>query len=561
MSRWQGAVSTDWSNAANWQGNISPVESSSDVIIPTGAINYPTGSSSLDYTVGSSKFLIIEAGAKATFGMLTNNGTINLQSSATGIFSLSMSNYNGSGVANIGMYLTGGGGTNTWKWHYVAVPKNYIGDKTMFTNINPFDLQRYDDSKIPNVAGATDNNGWVFHDGWNGTDLTGPKFSDLDLNRGYSFYHANPFAIVNFTNLSSLETSIGSLPLQYSGTGKLDPTIYGWNLLGNSLTCSLDWNLVIPSDPGIRNSVYYTINYKIGSYVRNAPSGINGATKNIPPLQGFLVNTSKTGTSLDFSAAKQHSGQNRYKRGLDPSDGDSKGTSSDAPMIKLELNNSGNQDETVIWFNENATNGFDEDYDAPKLLPSSGDYDQVYSQVGTEKFGINGIALPAESVTIPIAVEILKSGSDYKIIASQMQGLEGYVVTLTDKMNSDFTIKLNNTSGYSFSSAAGTFADRFLLTISTAKSAVSDVIIPDKSFNVYVFDKELNVQLLNSTLDGKQGTINIYDLMGRKVLSQNNVEWTYGDLKKIQLGVPQGIYLVEIKTEIQRFVTKINVIR
>lgn len=555
LSRWMGTIGTDWNDAGNWQGNLSPVLTLSDVIIPSGATNYPIGSSSQDYTIGTGKYMIVEAGAKAKLGTLTNNGTLNLQSNATGIFSLNMSSYNGTGIANIGMYLTGGGGTNNWKWHYVTVPKDYIGDKTLFTNINPFDLMRYDESKIPNVAGATDNAGWMWHDGYAGT--TG--FSDLVTDRGYSFYHSNTSAVVNFTNLTSLQTSIGSLPLQYSGTGKLDPTLYGFNLLGNSLTCSLDWNLVTESDPIIRDAVYYTINYKIGSYVRNAPSGINGATNNIPPLQGFLVKTSKTGTSLDFSAAKLHSGQNRYKKGLDVTESESMSTSSVAPMIKLELNNSGNQDETIIWFNDNATRGFDEDYDATKLLPSGSDFDQIYSMDATEKFGINGISLPTESVSIPIAIETLKPGSNYKIISSQLQGLENYKVTLTDKMNSDFTFRMTNASGYSFSSAAGKFPDRFMLTISAAMTALPDIKETTKSFNVYVFNSELNVQLLNNELDGKQGTINIYDLVGRKVLSQDNIQWSYGDLRKIQMAVPQGIYIVEIQTEFQRFVSKINV--
>lgn len=557
-SRWKTtASSSDWNTTSNWFGGVPTSEY--NVIVPSGAANYPTGSSSQDYTIGSGKYMLLEPGAKVTFGSLTNNGTLNLQSSAAGIFSLDMNIYNGTGVANIGMYVTGGGGPTGYKWHYVAVPVNYIGDKSVFTSINQYDLMLYDDSQIPDAIGANDNDGWVWHDGWDGT----PGFSDLIVGKGYSFYHPNASAVVNFTDLTSLQTSVGSVPLQYSGDGKLDPTLYGFNLLGNSLTCGLDWNKVILSDPTIRKSIYYTVNFKIGMYVQNTPvgSGINGATKDIPPLQGFLVKTNATGTYLDFSGAKEHTGQQRYKKGSDLQESIPKGSNPIAPWIKLELNNSGNQDETVIWFNENATNSFDGDYDATKMFAASGAYDQIYTISGTEKFGISGIPLPVESDTIPVGIKILKTGSNYKIIASQIQGLDNYKVTLTDKGNANFTVDLKGTRSYSFSSDAGTFPDRFVLTFSNITTGFSDIIIPDKTFNVFFFDRTLNIDLLNVDWEGKRGTINVYNLTGIRVLQQNNVEWRMGDIKRVPLNLPQGVYIVEIKAENQKFVTKINIIK
>ena|GEM_PF-391640 len=559
LSRWQGTINTDWNDAANWQGSILPVPSLSDIIIPAGATNYPTGPFSQDYTIGTGKYMLLEPGAKVTFGSLTNDGILNLKADATGIFSLEMNSYTGSGIANVEMYLTGGGGLNTWKWHYVAVPA-YYANKTVFTDIDPYNLMLYDDSQIPSIIGANDNDGWVYHDGWDGTGYTGPGFSDLIVGKGYSFYHSNASAVVNFTNLSSLQTSLGSLPLQYSGTGKLDPSLYGFNLLGNSLTCGLDWNLVTESDPIIRDAIYYTVDFKIGTYVRNV-GGINNATNHIPPLQGFLVKTSKTGTSLNFTNAKEHTSQQRYKKGLDLAEMNSKGSSTSAPMIKLELNNAGNQDETLVWLNDNATSGFDGDYDATKMFAASGAYDQIYTISGTEKFGIRGIPYPTDPVTIPVAVKLRNAGSDYKIIASQIQGLDNYKVTLTDKGNANFTVDLKGTRSYSFSSDAGTFPDRFVLTFSNITTGFSDIIIPDKTFNVFFFDRTLNIDLLNADWEGKRGTINAYNLTGIRVLQQNNVEWRMGDIKRVPLNLPQGVYIVEIKAENQKFVTKINIIK
>jgi hypothetical protein len=92
-------------------------------------------------------------------------------------------------------------------------------------------------------------------------------------------------------------------------------------------------------------------------------------------------------------------------------------------------------------------------------------------------------------------------------------------------------------------------------------TGVPDVIIPYKVFNVFAFDRTLNIQVLNDAWEGKKGTINLYNLTGIRVLQQNNIEWYRGDIKKIPLNLPQGIYIVEIKAENQKFVTKISIIK
>jgi hypothetical protein len=486
-------------------------------------------------------------------GILTNNGTLNLHSDETRIFSLMMNSYSGSGTANIEMYLTGAGSPN-YKWHYVAVPEN-LSDKTVFTSINSKNLLRYDDSEIPDGTDHTNYEGWIWHDGYKtgdteGGPYSGTAFTTLEIGRGYNFYHTNTFTVAVFSNLHSLQTTLGPLSLQYNGSGKIIPATYGLNLLGNSLTCGIDWNLVTAASGDMGNAVYYTTDNKLGTYLRGAPAGINGASKDIPPLQGFFVKTSATGTSLDFSAAREHTTQVRYKKGDVTAD----------PMVMLELNKSGNQDETLIWFNEKATNSFDGSYDALKLFSAEAGYDQIYTVSGSEKLGINGIPFPSSKIIIPVGVRFLCSGSDYKIIASQIQGLDDYKVTLTDKGNANITVDLKKTDRYSFSSEAGIFTDRFFLTITNILTDVPDIIVSDRAFNIFVINRILNIELLKSEWEGKNSTICIYDPEGRKVIQQNNVEWYSGERKQIPLNISNGIYIVEIKADKLKFVSKIIMI-
>ena len=560
---------------ATLPGSVIVFSGSKSQNIPSGAftgntvdnviINNPAGLSvngnltiSGLLTINSGSLLSVSPATGLTVsGNLSNNGTLNLNSDATGIFSLMMNSYSGSGTANINMYLTGGWGggeVEDYKWHYVAVPADYVNDKSVFTSIDANNLLKYDDAIIPDDNIHTSFDGWIWHDGWTtGTTgpppYTGPKFSDLKVRTGYNFYHSNTSSLVSFRNLSSLQTSLGIIQLQYSGENKINPSNYGFNLLGNSLTCGIDWNLVTNETGNPADVVYFTINNKLGAYLNGAPDGINGATKNIPPLQGFFVKTSSSGTSLNFSAAREHTIQPRYK----------KGSISDVPFIKLELNKSGNQDETLIWFNDKATNLFDCNYDAIKLFVSANGYDQIYTCFGTTRYGINGLCLPAETILIPLGVKVNAPRSDYKILASQITGLDNYKVTLSDKQNSNFTIDLKKTDRYSFSSESGTFEDRFYLTITNDLSDLPSVTESQKAFNIFVFENVLNIEVLNSEWEGNPCTIDIFDLAGKKVLWESNIKCYTGDLKQIPLNISDGIYIVRIKEEARVWVSKIPV--
>lgn len=534
--------------------NNLTIDNATGVTLISDALTTVSGAFNIN---GGAKFQIDPGKQLTSAGTLTNNGILNLKSDAIGIFSLMMNSYSGTGTSNINIYLTGGGDPN-FKWHYVAVPANYVNDKSVFTSINALNLLRYDDSIIPDGSSHTDYEGWVWHDGWT-TGTTGPppyygpSFSDLNIERGYNFYHNDPlgYVYVSFNNLSSLQASLGPISLQYSGSSKIVPSNYGFNLLGNSLTCGIDWDKVteVIGDPS--NAVYFTTDGKLGMYMRGVPeSGLNGATNHIPPLQGFFVKTYAAGASLDFSEAKEHTSQQRYK-------GEDVTT---IPLIKLELNNSGNQDETLVWFNEKATYSFDGNFDASKLFSSEAGYDQIYSWFGSEKYGINGIPFPARTIIIPVAVKFLRSGSDYKIIASQLLGLDDYKVTLTDKGNANIIVNLKNTDRYTFSSEAGIFTDRFFLTITNLLTDIPDINVPEKVFNIFVFDRILNIELLSNDWEGRSSTISIYDLTGRKALQQNNVEWYTGERKQIPLNISPGIYIVEIKAKEQKFISKIVII-
>jgi hypothetical protein len=554
---------TDWNTGTNWYGGTVPV-STTDVIIPAYMTNQPVISAfstnpdpeypaaectNLTITTGAS--LTVNPGGRATVsGTLTNNGTLNLNStSSSDIFSLKIDgNYSGSGNANVQLFLTGGGTKPYWKWHYVAVPVDGLS-KTYFTNINALNLRAYDDSRVT----TSDFNGWSWHDGYAGTPGIpgGGGFDNLSYGKGYLFWHDSD-ATVNFTGMPSLGTTLGTASLQYSGSTP-ELVIYGYNFLGNSLTCSLNWDNVTFAG-SVNQAVYFTTNNQWVSYIEGG-GGTNGGSPYIPPLQGFFVKADATGASIDLSGAKAHSSQARYKK----SDSSVAEAKEDIiyPKVKLELNGTETSDETIVWFNDEATTGYDLKYDGYKLF-SQADFGQLYSTFGGTNYVINGISLPSDSIIVPLGVKIAQAGS-YSLLKKVLEELDNYDVYLIDKANGSYIVDLKKSDKYTFSSDAGTFIDRFVLKFASLTTSAEAPKVINKNFNIYSTENFINILPPDDFASVSDGIVRIYNLTGRIVKQVNNIGLYGGSLLQIPFTGPQGVYIVEITSGLSSYKGKVLV--
>jgi len=525
---WTGATDSDWDESGNW--SPGPPTSTSFVLIPDVS-NDPDidGSNPViqDLIIESSAILTIEPDATLTInGELENNGNLNLNSDASGISSLMFDSYSGSGNVYVHMYLTGGGGPN-YAWHYIAVPGTMA--KTAFTDVNPYNLLLWDESQIVD----DDMQAWQWHDGYDDTN----EFTTLYAKTGYNFYHSSASVTVDLDPVTSLLSDLGTYNLQWTEDGK--------NLIGNSLTCSIDWDEVGRSG-SMRNAIYFTTNNGFASYV-NQVGVPDGTTGIIPPLQGFFVKATASGASLDFTQedVKVHGTVNRYK------------SNSIIPLLRLELQEDGQaKDETVIRFDYDATDTVDSQFDATKIFSESLNMVQIYTELNGEKYVINCINFPDESKSVPVSVKIIETGN-YMIKRTQLQGLDNYALTLTDTYE-NITINLEDIEQYTFSSDPGTFTDRFIFTISTITTGVEDVTFDNKKFNIYTYSDNLNIAPLSPEWDNVKATINIYDLTGRRIQSHAGVIWYIGETKQLGFGEPKGIYIVEIVAGNNRVVQKIS---
>ena len=545
---WTGVTSTDWSTGTNWEDGVEPSTNptTDDIFIPGGLSNYPVINPP-DLTIGASNTFVIEPGGKVTTNSVTNNGNLILRSDSTGIASLLIqTGYSGTGTQEIQLFIKGGGGP-FYNWHYVAVTQEGLST-SFFTNINQYNLLAYDDSRVT----ISDFNGWSWWDGYGGEPgiAAGGGFTTMSFGRGYNFYNPTN-ATIDFKGMTTLGTTLGSITLQYSGSLPGN-SIFGYNLLGNSLTCSLNWDNVT-FNGSVNQAVYYTTGNEWASYIKGA-GGTNGGTKDIPPLQGFFVKANDVGASVDFSNARQHSNQTRYKKSLE----ELKGLNNETifPKVKMELKGNATSDETILWFNDKATTGFDEQYDGYKLFSSEATFGQVYSILDSINYVIDGIPLPADSILVPLGLKIPNAGN-YSLLKKDYVSPGGYHVLLIDKANNSLTVDLGKTDEYSFYSDAGTIPDRFVIKIVSIYTGIDDPVVLNKDFNIYGTRGIINIIPMNSQVSTTEGEIKIYDLTGRIVKQVNNVDLHEGSLVQIPLNKQQGIYMVEVKAGSKNTVGKI----
>jgi hypothetical protein len=464
-SKWNGTANDNlWTTLSNWDGNIDPSTGLDYVIIPSGLAHYPTASSP-DFTLGPGKIMILQPGAQATFGALTNNGTFKLQCNATDMSSLICSSVTGSGTDSIELFLSGGGAPN-YKWHYISNP------------ISDLNVSTFAPSYTYNIAGWYDNlitgtlvSGWIAYDGYVYSTKTfgGPTFDRLTPGKGYDYY---ALADRKYRISGQINTSDVPVNLSYA----VDDALHGFNLLGNPFSSGLNWDDIADGvysafPASTSKSISFTRDNTECSYVGGV--GIPGdVTGIIPPMQGFFIRTGSTGNTITLPAGARSQGtiHARYKG------------KSVIPLVRLSLTEGSLSDETVVRFDEMAKSGLDYDFDAVKMFISA-TTTQIYSALSGTDYSINGQPFPVASLEIPIVVNLTTDGN-HNITVPQLQGLDNYDVTLTDK-TTGFTADLKTTPTLSFSAPAGTAADRFVLKIGKVLTGIENPVVSKNIFNIY----------------------------------------------------------------------------
>ena len=546
---WNGSRSNSWIDQDNWTPVGTP-SSISDIIIPDASttLHSPTINDNIiikNLTIVSGAGLTINAGAA-----LTVSGNLINIAGPSGLVILSSSGGDGELINNspdvsatVELYLTGG----LSNYHFFVPPVSTMAigtslqnvkDNLGVTNFNN-DLMSYSES----AAGTDKNKGWQYYNGYSGTTgFTYAPFSSLVSSKGYNIYLTADDKIT-FTGILNNSPHTFSLDRSVNSSG--------WNLVGNPYPCNYDLTGItslMTDNNGVDKTVYFYHSGSYSYYNMTTSTGTGGSTNIVPPMQGFFVHVTAPGNSLSLPAGSKTSGVSspRSKKAY---------IFEESPIkkIKLALSNSTVSDETIVCLIDNATSGFDGEYDAYKLFGSNPAVPDIYTDLGSIKYAINSVPVPGSGqVRIPVVV-VIKTPGTYKIDITEFENLEGIKVVL--RHGAIETI-LNKNASYSFSAVAGTFTD-FELIIGGTATVIEKTV--NERLKTWYSNNFLYINCPTDIAEGKSNLV-IYDIQGKPVYNNNQLHLTPGQTIQLPITLAKGVYVTRIVFNNQPFVSKIVVL-
>jgi len=321
------------------------------------------------------------------------------------------------------------------------------------------------------------------------------------------------------TYSGTLNTGSESFSTSYSGVGK------GWNLAGNPYSSSIDWNAASGwTKTNVNASIYLHVNNAAWA-TWNGAIGTNGGSRYIASGQGFFVEATAAGTLGMNNSVKVHNAATFFKNSQEAVHN----------LIRLEVSGNGYADEAVVWFEPEATAGFDGEYDAHKLYGDVAEAAQIYS-LGVVPLAIN--VLP-ETRAVPVGIHAGTSGI-YTIAATEINDFTE--VSLEDTKTAIFTNMLNDS--YSFNFATGENELRFILHFGPL--AVKEKENPVT--NIYSYQQTVYIDMKEQA----GGEVFIYSLSGQLIATATVTR----GINRIGL-VTSGVYIVKLLTDKTMVVKKV----
>jgi hypothetical protein len=323
----------------------------------------------------------------------------------------------------------------------------------------------------------------------------------------------------------------------------------GWNLVGNPYPSALNWGSQLEPTSGwskqdIFGAIYYwdnTANGNKGNYAVYCPGAngisINGGSRAIQPGQGFFVKAKKSGKLAVTNAARIHPGS-VFQGGQN---------TGESTALKIVVRGNSMWDETVLNFTDDASTGFDSDFDAFKLAGNA-DAPVLFSKLddGTQ-LAINTLPNSSLSGGIPVGFSAAKSGS-YIFEIHGMNSIDNdRPVYLEDTYNNTFQ-NLRNDSVYIFDHQVKNDPMRFLLHFASLNGVTEASM--DQPL-IYTSGGILNIELANTS---ENTSIVVSDMLGRQVAGMNNAKQ---GRNQIALQANTGYYIIKIADTKTNYTSKV----
>ena len=266
----------------------------------------------------------------------------------------------------------------------------------------------------------------------------------------------------------------------------------GANFLGNPYPSSIDWAGL----QGTYGAVYYWDGTAYKSYINGSGAG----SQFVPPMQGFFIVAnasmiSTTGGKFSLSNSNRvHRAPAFYKSGQ----------AIKANSLVLATAGESYSDKLFVNFNSEATEGFDLQNDAFKLMANTVGISELYSFTGDTKLSVD---VRPETQLIQLGFSNTLSG-EYQIGIDQIADIP--FVTLDDTKTGTFHDLL--TGPYKFSYTAGESDKRFILLFGTTGLNETS----KDAATVYSYQKTVYIHMAEQV----KGDIYIYNIAGQQVASR-----------------------------------------
>ena len=523
---WNGNTSSDWNTGTNWEGNTVPNESKSVIINTQGqnpALDASVTIQNIIIESGSSLIMDNSSAILNVKNHLVNNGSfsnedgvvqmngsslqlisgtqapqfyrLKINSSDTvrlvqdiqlwgalqmelGVLDFAgrtvslLSNANTTG--SIGEIKTGAailGDQITYNRFYPAGQGNWrmmsspINDATFEQWADDFPTTGFPGSDYPNYPSTA--NPWSNIRKYNETYING---DEADRNFGFESIE-NVSDIIGSTagyfvyfdpNPSTVDVSgtfnkgTQNINLSYSPSS-LAGVHDGWNLIANPFPSAIDWDADGLTSNGVSDAIY-AFNPNTGQYASYVNGiGVGGFDGLIASGQAFWVKTNEANPSMSIEESAKSNLQGVHLRSTD---------FSTRATIRITMEGTNSQDEVVLGFNDQSSEGFDPNFDAYKFYPSNSNLPSLSLIPDTSSHEPYSIAIspyPADELWVPLEV---KKGnqSDLMLINSELDADDDLCLFLED-LELNQTVPFNLGDVYPFVMSDTSMAQRFVLHI------------------------------------------------------------------------------------------------
>ena len=513
----QSIADGNWGTASTWAaGQDVPVKDWSRVQV-RNAVVLDSDKTLTDLTIDAAASLVVAPTShlSVTGNLLNAAGNTGLQLQSDEFATASLIHNTANVDATVQRYIpkyVGNAG-----WHFLSSPVASQDIRPGFVN-----------NGTPNV----DNDFYKFSEPdfiWINTKLESgewnPAFEDaFVLGKGYLVAYKTDVTksfggTLNTGNITFNGTSAPALTYS-EGTGN------GWNLLGNPFPSALDWDEFTKTN--INGSVY-VYDGEAGQYV--SWNGTTGSLANgiIPPMNGFFVKAA-TAASLSIpNTSRKHTSTNFYKEKTFVEN-----------LLVLKVDGNGFSDKTYIHFRQDASTGFDNDFDAFKLLGIE-EAPQLYTSVDDKMLSINSMPFMDEEITIPLNLKVGKEDK-YEISVVENTFLETAALSLKD-LETGIVYNLRQNKTITVTHSPESLQGRFLVLINNATSVNE---IPDETDGIEIYCYDQQIFIKSEKLQTIQASV--YNMLGQTLVSKTFTGLGNGQAFQIDFTGNTGFYLVKVKT-------------